>query len=143
MAACLAAGCALLQQIEQRVAIKNCTFKLTNAQARNFTLTDMSVDLNIAVQNPNTVTVTIDKLDLILLVNDRQTVKAFFSGQSIDPQQTKALTTTVVIPYTTVGMAIIDMLRKNEPVRYRLDGEIYLNTPIGMINFPVTIYESK
>jgi LEA14-like dessication related protein len=136
----LLGACAFLQQ---RLAVRNCTFKLVEARAGSFTFTDMAVNLNIAVYNPNPIAVAIDKLDLILLINDHRTVKAVFSGQSINPQATKNLTTTVTIPYMTAGMAIIEILKKNQPVRYRLDGEIFLNTPIGMVNFPVTIYESK
>jgi LEA14-like dessication related protein len=140
MVCLVVAGCAFVQQ---RLAIKNCTFKLVNAQARNFTLTDMSVDLKLAAYNPNPINVAIDRLDLTLLINDQRTVKANFSGTTITAQQSQYLTTTVVVPYMSAGMAIIEILRKNEPVRYRLDGDIYMNTPIGMINFPVTIYESK
>jgi len=136
-------SCALLQFFEQRIAVRNCKWDFVDARAHSFGLTNMKVDLQISAMNPNTVDVVIDRLDLMLFINDRQTVKADFAGTTIGINRTKTLTTTLTLPYVTVGMAIIDIIRKKQPVKYRLDGTVYINTRIGTFSFPVTIYESK
>jgi hypothetical protein len=136
-------SCSLLESIQQRIAVKNCQWDFVEAAAHSFSLTDMKVDLKISAMNPNQVEVVIDRLDLMLFINERQTVKADFAGTSININQTKTLTTTLTVPYITVGMAIIDILRKNQPVKYRLDGTVYIDTRLGTFSFPITIYENQ
>jgi hypothetical protein len=46
-------GCAVMEQIQQRLAVKNCEFHLANARTHSFSLSDMLVDLDIVVTNPN------------------------------------------------------------------------------------------
>ena len=52
------------------------------------------------------------------------------------------LNATVKIPYKSVGTAIVGVVRRGK-VAYKLDGKIFIKTPVGMLDFPVTIYEKK
>lgn len=136
-------GCSVMEQIQQRLAIQNCKFNLVNARAHSFSFADMLVDLDIAVSNPNPIAVIIDKLDLLLFINDRETLSAGFGGDSIQTNETRTLTTTLRIPYLKVGMALVDIIRRQENVRYRLDGYVNINSAYGVFRFPVTIYKNQ
>jgi LEA14-like dessication related protein len=136
-------GCAVMEQIQQRLAVKNCKFHLANARTHSFSLYDMLVDLDIVVTNPNPISVIIDKLDLLLFINDRETLAANLGGSTIQTNASSTLTTTLRIPYIKVGMAIIDIIRRKEKVTYKLDGNVYLNSAYGTFRFPVTIYKSQ
>ena len=103
----------------------------------------MLLDLNIRVTNPNPISVIIDQLDLLLFINDRETLTANLGGSTIQTNQSQTLTTTLRIPYVKVGMAIIDIIRRKEKVTYKLDGNVYLNSAYGTFRFPVTIYKNQ
>lgn len=136
-------GCAVMEQIQQRLAVQNCKFKLANVRAHSFSFSDMVVDLDVAVTNPNPISVIIDKLDLLLFINDRETLTANFGGSTINTQQSITLTTSLRIPYLKVGMAIIDIIKRKEKVNYKLEGGVYINSAYGSFRFPVTIYKSQ
>lgn len=146
MAAVLLAGmtgCAVMEQIQQRLAIQNCKFRLENVRAHSFSLTDMSIDLDIGVTNPNPISVIIDKLDLMLFINDRETLNANFGGRTINTNESITLNTSLRLPYLQVGMAIVDIIKRKEKVNYKLEGGVHLNSAYGTFRFPVTIYKSK
>ena len=136
-------NCALLKQVQQRIAVKNCRFNFTGARAHTFSLTGFTVDLNIRATNPNNIDVITDRIDLMLYINDRQTVSARFKGTTIPTNKSKALSTVIQIPYTTAGMAIIDILKSKKPVSYRLEGTVHLDTKLGTFSFPVTLYRNQ
>ena len=136
-------SCSMMNQIQQRVAIKNCQFDLVNARAHSFSVMNMLVDLELQIVNPNPIRVIMDQLDLLLYINHRRTLTAAFGGAYIEPGDTQILTTTLRIPYLRVGMAIIDVLKNDEQVTYRLDGQVYLKTAWGKFRFPITIYKSQ
>jgi LEA14-like dessication related protein len=136
-------GCAVMEQIQQRLAIQNCKFRLDNVRAHGFSLTDMEVELDIGVTNPNPISVIIDKLDLLLFINNRETLSANFGGRTINTNENIILTTSLRIPYLKVGMAIIDIIKRKEKVNYKLEGGVYINSAYGSFRFPVTIYKSQ
>ena len=81
--------------------------------------------------------------DLLLFINDRETLAANLGGSTIQTNESSTLTTTLRIPYIKVGMAIINIIRRKEKVRYKLDGNVHLNSAYGTFTFPVTIYKSQ
>lgn len=136
---CSIGGCAALQKIPK---LQKPTFKFVSAHAHSFTLKSMKVDINLAVTNPNPITVKADRIDLLLYINKRKTVKVMFNDINLPSEKTEKLTATVKVPYKSVGSAIVGVVKKGK-VAYKLDGRIFIKTPVGMLDFPVTIYEKK
>ncbi|MCK4766600.1 MAG: LEA type 2 family protein [Candidatus Aminicenantes bacterium] len=135
-------GCALLEQVQQRLAVQNCKFHFVDARAHSFSLTDLSIDLHLKVTNPNPISVIIDKLDLLFFINERETVTAAFGGGTIKTDEAITMNTTVRIPILKVGMMLVDIIRKKKKVTYKLEGDVYVNTSVGTFRFPVTILKS-
>ena len=146
IAAVLLAGvmmnCVMVDQIQQRMALRNCQFDLVNVRPHSFSVMNMLLDLELQIINPNTIRVIMDRLDLLLYITGRRPLTAAFGGARIEPGDSRILTTTLRIPYLRVGMAVVDMMRSEEEVTYRLDGQVYLNSAWGTFRFPVTLYRS-
>lgn len=132
-------GCAMVQE---QLKVRKPTVKFVSAHAHSFTLKSMKVDINLAVTNPNPITVKADRIDLLLYINKRKTVKVMFNDINLPAEKTEKLTATVKVPYKSVGSAIVGVVKKGK-VAYKLDGRIFIKTPVGMLDFPVTIYEKK
>ncbi len=128
--------------VQEQLKVQKPTVKFVSARAHGFTLKSMKVDVNLAVTNPNPVTVKADRIDLLLYINKRKTVKVIFNDINLPAEKTEKLTATVKIPYRSMGRAIVGVIKKGK-VAYKLDGKIFIKTPIGMLDFPVTIYEKK
>jgi LEA14-like dessication related protein len=125
--------------IRERLAIKECVFKLVSVNAYDFTFSDMKVDFVINIQNPNQINATLDKLDYTFFAN----ASSLFSGTTgqgveILAGKSKSVTTTITLEYTKVGAAIVDAI-KLKKAQYRVKATSYINTPIGPLSYPVDI----
>ncbi len=135
----LTSGCAMVQK---QLKVRKPDVKFVNARAHSFTLSSMKVDVKLDVTNPNPITVKADRIDLLLYINKRKTVKVMFNDINLPANKTEKLNATVKIPYKSVGTAIVGVVKRGK-VTYKLEGKIFVKTPIGMLDFPVTIYEKK
>lgn len=129
--------------LKEKLQVQKPTVKFVSAKPHSFTFTSMKVDIKLSVTNPNPIALKLDKLDLLLYINDKKTVKVMFSNINLPANGTEQLTSTVKIPYKQVGTAIVSIVRAKGKAQYKLDGVIYIKTPVGMLNFPVTVYEKK
>jgi|GEM_PF-1457486 len=133
-------GCEMLKE---KLQIQKPTVKFISAKPHSFTFTSMKVDIKLAVTNPNPIALKLDKLDLLLYINDKKTTTVMFTNIDLPAKGTAPLNTTVKVPYKEVGTAIVSIVRSKGKAHYKLDGIIYIKTPVGMLDFPVTVYEKK
>ena len=137
-------GCSFLQS---RMAVKNCNFTFVDAQPilslKDIMKKQLRVDIKVNIENTNPIKVVIDKLDLLLYINGKDTLQSNFAGVEIEKGQSKVVSTQLVIPFSKVGSGIIDVIKSKGEVEYKLVGKVYIKTPIGTFNFPVTIYKKK
>ena len=125
--------------IKERLAIKECVFKLISVNAYDFTFSDMKVDFVVNIQNPNKIDAVLDKLDYTFFAN----TSSLFSGttgQGVEIQagKSKSVTTTISLEYTKIGTAIVDAI-KMKKATYRVKATSYIHTPIGPLSYPVDI----
>jgi LEA14-like dessication related protein len=132
-------GCAMVQE---QLKVRKPDVNFVNAHAHSFTLSSIMVDVKLDVTNPNPITVKADRIDLLLYINKRKTVKVMFNDINLPANKTEKLNATVKIPYKSVGTALVGVIKRGK-VTYKLDGKIFVKTPVGMLDFPVTIYEKK
>jgi LEA14-like dessication related protein len=128
--------------LNQRLYVKNCTFSLTQVDIQKFGLTGVTLGLYLTITNPNTIEVRIDKMDVDLYIENKKTIRVAFNPAAIEPKKSKKVRAALVIPYSAVGMTIIDDLKNKGKISYRLAGNITMNTPLGAVSFPVTISEN-
>jgi LEA14-like dessication related protein len=138
---CLAAIIAGLScsAIRERLAIKECVFKLVSVNAYDFTFSDMKLDFLISIKNPNQIDAVLDKLDYTFFANSAS-VFSGTTGQGVEipAGKSKSVTTTVTLEYTRVGAAIVDAI-KMKKAAYRVKATSFIRTPIGPLSYPVDI----
>ncbi|MEO0226110.1 MAG: LEA type 2 family protein [candidate division WOR-3 bacterium] len=132
----LITGCSFLKE---RIAIKECTFKLKQVRPYDFTLTDLKLDLTVNIQNPNKIDAVLDRLDYSLSIAGENVFTGVMGQrQRIPAGKSKDILTTVVLNYQSVSMAIIKAIKEGNPT-YSINGRAYIDTPGGSINYPVNI----
>ncbi|MBN2542053.1 LEA type 2 family protein [bacterium] len=141
-------NCSLLQQVESRLAIKNCKFRIANVRDIRYNPVidpnNLEFIINMECKNPNREVETIlDKITFDLYVNDNKTTSGSISKQlTIEPLQVVTFPITVGLNLRDVSTAIFNAI-SNERADYRIEGTAFFNTPIGEISFPVTIKEGS
>jgi hypothetical protein len=102
-------------------------------------------DFNIDVENPNRVGLRLDRIDFDLLANDSHVV----SGTSTQGIRIPANGRGTVSLRTRVSYQelrglfqdVADMVQGNR-ARYQLRGTAYYDTPLGQMQFPLTVYRT-
>ena len=125
--------------IQQRLAIKECRFRLVSVSPHSFTFSDLKVDFDIKVDNPNNADAVLDKFVYTFYTNDTQV----FSGTtgktvSIKAKKSETFTTTITLEYSKIGQALAEAMRLGSAA-YRMDGRAYISTVLGEISYPVSI----
>jgi len=125
--------------INQRLSANKCKFTIVSIDIRSFSLTGMTIGLSVDISNLNKIDAVIDKMVLDLYIEDIRTVTVTFNEVTIPPKKTKIVNADVAIPYSIIGMSVIDEIKNKEKIQYRLAGIAYMNTRLGVVKYPVTI----
>lgn len=128
-------SCALIQ----RIALKNCEFRLAGTVIKELALTYLKLGIIIDVTNPNSIDVVLDRMRFDLYINDTKVANATSNLKTTIPSGASVKVTPVVtLDYAQVGTAIISAI-KNLSAKYTVIGTVYFDTPLGTFSFPVTI----
>jgi hypothetical protein len=125
--------------IEHRQAAKKCRFELTNIEIEDFSLSDMTLALQVNVTNPDRQEAVIDRMDLDLFIENKKTVNVVFDGVTVPPGETKTMNALMAVPYSIMGLSLVNTAQSNGRIQYRLAGTAYMKTLLGVIKLPVTI----
>ncbi len=125
--------------VEQRLALKKCTFALLSVSPHSFTFSNLKVDFDIKVDNPNDFDAVLDKLVYTFNVNNTEV----FSGTTgnrvnIKAKKSETFTTTITLEYNQIGQALAEAM-KVESAAYRIDARAYVSTILGEISYPISI----
>jgi len=125
--------------IKERLAVKECKFTFNSANAYDFTFSDMKVDFELKIQNPNNVDATLDKLDYTFYVNQTDVFSGTTGrGLKVPAGKSENFTTTITLEYTKIGQAIVEAIRF-KTASYSIKAKAYVKTIIGEISYPVEI----
>ncbi len=119
--------------------MKECKFALVSVRPHSFTFSNLKLDFDIKVDNPNNVDAVLDKLVYTLFVNNTDV----FSGTTgktvnIKAKKSEQFTTTITLEYSKIGQALAEAM-KVESADYRVDARAYISTMLGEISYPVSI----
>lgn len=133
---CVVLSCA---SIKERLAIKECKFSLISVKPHTFTFSDLKVDFEIKIDNPNNVDAVLDKFVYEFFTNDMKV----FSGTTgnkieIDAKKSETFTTTITLAYNAIGQALVEAMKLGSAA-YRIDARAYVNTLLGEMSYPVSI----
>lgn len=125
--------------IKERLAIKECKFSLISANAYDFTFSNLKLDFEIKVKNPNKIDAVLDRLDYTFFVNQSDV----FSGTTgkgirIPAGKSEIFITTITLEYNKIGEAITEALRLKR-AEYKIKGKAYIKTKLGEIDYPVEV----
>jgi len=129
----------LCTSIKERLAIKECKFKLVSVSAHSFTFSDLKLDFDIKADNPNNVDAVLDKLVYTFFANNTK----IFSGTTgktvnIKARKSETFTTTITLEYSKIGQALAEAMKLGSAA-YRMDARAYVSTVLGEISYPVSI----
>jgi LEA14-like dessication related protein len=129
-------SCAALQE---RLAIKECKFALVSVRPHSFTFSNLKVDFDIKVDNPNSIDAVLDKFVYTFYANNTDV----FSGTTgktvnIKAKKSEQFTTTILLEYSSVGQALTEAMKLGSAA-YRIDARAYVSTVLGEISYPVNI----
>jgi len=125
--------------IKQRLAIKECKFVLVSVRPHTFTFSNLKLDFDIRVDNPNDVDAVLDELVYTFYANNTNV----FSGTTgktvnIKSKKSETFTTTITLEYSKIGQALAEAMKLGAAA-YRIDARAYVSTLLGEISYPVSI----
>ena len=131
--------CTSCAALKERVAIKECRFSLVSVRPYDFTFSNLKLDFEIKVDNPNSVDAVLDKLVYTFYANNTDV----FSGTTgktinIPAKNTERFTTTITLEYNKIGQALAEAMRLGSAA-YRISARAYVSTLLGEVSYPVEI----
>jgi len=125
--------------VQERLALKECTFAFVSVRAYDFQFDKMKLDFTLRAKNPNQIDAVLDRLTYTLYVNEIDV----FSGTTGEQVKIAAGTstrfaTTVTLAYANIGAALIEAI-KLEKALYELKAQAHVATVLGDLTYPVTI----
>ena len=103
-------------------------------------------DYDLGIENPNRVGITLDRVVLDLLVDDRQLVNTVSQqGVRIPANGYGEAHLRSTVAYQNVRAVfnqIVDEIRGNRAT-YHLRGDAWYDTPAGTLRFPVSVYSTR
>ncbi len=125
--------------IRERLAIKECTFSLNDVTPYDFSFSNLKIDFDIGVKNPNNVDAMLDKFAYTFYVNNTDVFSGTTGkGIKIPAGKSTQFATTIVLEYSKIGEALLEALRLNR-ADYKIEARAYVNTILGEISYPVKI----
>lgn len=145
--ALLGSGCNTLRDV---LEIENPTYRIRSVRptldlAIPFSASTVDLDFTIDIENPNRVAVRLDRLDFDILMNGTRVVQGINnSGIRIPAEGIGALQLETRFGYNELSSLfreVVEMIQGNR-ASYEIRGTAYYDTPIGPLNFPITVYRA-
>ena len=132
----LFSGCALLTEL-LTTAFQKPTLRFKNVALHNATLAGINLDTVWQLDNPNTVGISLATVDYALFIDGHQVAAgAPQRGLQIPASGSTELTFPAEIKFADIAPAIETLLTKDSAT-WRVEGTIGVDTPIGIVAFPL------
>ena len=151
----ITAGAALLlsrcSSVGRALNIENPRYSIRDIHPRidvalPLSASSIDIDFNLEVENPNSVGLRLDQVDLNLLINDSPVLDTISQQDLRIPANGRgnvALRTRIGYQNVrSLWTEMVDVIR-GQRARYEIRGNAYYQTPIGRLKFPVTVYSSR
>ncbi|MGN0023037.1 MAG: hypothetical protein ACI352_03300 [Elusimicrobiaceae bacterium] len=136
------AACSTVQSMQQAV---NCRYEIASAEVSDFSLTDINLDVKVAITNTSkTQEAKLNRFTGVLYIADNEVSNISFGAYEIAPSSTEMAKATLNIPFVKVGKNLIGLVTTNSvSVKYKIKGTMYFNTVLGEIPIPVVITQKE
>lgn len=145
--ALIGSGCNTLRDV---LEIENPTYRIRSVRpsldlAIPFSASTVDLGFTIDVENPNRVALRLDRLDFDIFMNGTRVVQGINdSGIRIPAQGLGQLQLETRFGYNELSSLfreVVEMIQGNR-ASYEIRGTAYYDTPVGQLNFPITVYRS-
>ena len=132
-------SCASIKNAQQQMA--NCKYELAAVSTEDVSLTNLTLAVGILVTNTSKTTAAkVNRFEGKLYLNDQDIANVSFGAMQIEPMKSQLGKATVVVPFSNLGKNIAGLVATNSiSIRYKVLGNIYFDTPLGQIPFPVAV----
>ncbi|MFN2443392.1 MAG: LEA type 2 family protein [Thermoanaerobaculia bacterium] len=143
----IGSGCNTLRDA---LEIENPTYRIRSVRpnldlAIPFSASTVDLDFTIDIENPNRVALRLDRLDFDILMNGNRVAQGINnSGIRIPAEGIGALQLETRFGYNELSSLfreVVEMIQGNR-ASYEIRGTAYYDTPIGQLNFPITVYRA-
>ncbi len=139
-ASILLSGCALLSELLTEVFQKP-NFHFKNVALHSASLAGINLDTVWQLDNPNTVGLSLAAVDYALFIDDKQVVAGTpQKGLQIPANGSTELTFPAEIKFLDIVPALEALLTKDSAT-WKVEGSIGLQTPIGIVSFPLAVQD--
>lgn len=137
-----ASACGTVQEMKQAV---NCRYEIKSAQVSDFSLSDINLDVKVAISNiDKKQPAKLNRFNGKLYINDNEVSDIAFGACEIAPSSVEMAKATLTIPFAKVGKNLIGLVTANSvSVDYKIKGTMYFDTALGEIPMPVVITQKK
>ncbi len=130
-------GCAFLKNL-LAVAFQKPTFTFKTAQVLDVSLAGATVNLVYELDNPNAIGISIAEVDYALFVEGKQVVAGKPpNGLQLPAQRKSEIQFPTAVKFQDIAPVVQTFLTKDRAT-YRAEGHIGLQSPIGVISFPIS-----
>lgn len=135
-------ACSTVQSMQQAV---NCRYEITSAQVSDFSLSDINLDVKVAITNTSkTQAAKLSRFSGVLYIADNEVSNISFGAYDISPASTEIAKATLNVPFAKVGKNLIGLVTANSvSVKYKIKGTMYFDTALGEIPIPVVIAQKE
>jgi LEA14-like dessication related protein len=129
-------SCALLRELFASV-FQQPTVRFKNVSLHNASLAGLDLDTVWQIDNPNSVGLSIASVDYALFIDGKQVVAGRPpTGVQVPAQGSADLVFPANVKFVDIVPALETMLT-HDTATWRVEGSVGLNTPVGMISFPL------
>jgi len=115
------------------------------AVAIPFSASTLDLDFDIEVRNPNDVGLRLDRIDFNILINGSRVISGISSQNIRIPANGYGnVRLRGQVGYDEIRSLfreVVDLVQ-GQRADYEVQGDVYYNTPLGQLKFPLTVYSS-
>ena len=141
--AALGAGLWFTQQIRQREALKNVIVSIAEIHVEEIGLTGATLNIRLRMQNPNSLTATLDRMDYTIYGNGNNLGSGNIAQRTDIPAGGENVASTDFDLLYSGAAKVIQSDLATGNVKWRITGTAYFDTPIGTINVPFDVQQSS
>lgn len=132
-------SCASVKNMQEQMV--NCKYSLAGVSTEDVSLTNLTLSVGVLIaNNSKTTTAKVNRFQGKLYLNGQDIADIAFGAIQVEPMSSEIGKAQVVVPYEKIGKNIAGLVATNSmAIKYKVAGNIYFDTPIGQIPFPVAV----
>ena len=132
-------ACSTVKNMQEQMV--NCKYSLAGVATEDVSLTNLTLSVGVLVtNNSKTTAAKVNRFQGKLYLSGQDIADISFGAMTVEPMQSEVGNVKVVVPFERLGKNIAGLVATNSmSIKYKVVGNIYFDTPIGQLPFPVVI----